>query len=111
MTTPETDGQLNLATLRDGEAMGLIDAALEELHRDIRDLDKDPTAKRSLTVTLALTPDVERDMAVLALTIKTTLAPMKGLAAKVMIGHDGMSEYRSPQMELPATVVSIKKGG
>jgi hypothetical protein len=72
-----------------GGAVGeRINIELQKVFENIKDPNTDWKKARKLTVTLTLSPDENRDIALVGVDAKPTLAPARGVATKFIIDRD-----------------------
>lgn len=67
--------ELALDTLAAGSVLERIQGAIQEVAENIRDLDTDPKAKRSVTLKLEFRPSADRENVELRSHVKVALAP------------------------------------
>jgi hypothetical protein len=90
MSIPSTMGEpVKLADLEDLEDRFRV--ASEEVARNIRDLDTDATATRSIIIELVFKPGSQRTSADVIIKTKVKLAPMVEGIAGVNISHAGLT--------------------
>lgn len=111
MIDPET-GELdnvNLATLAEGAAVEMVNEALVEAFRDIRDPNTPATAKREIKLVLTLAPDEERQIVKMDIGVEKKLAKVRPSTAMIELSRqrDGqilaveLSARPSRQREIP----------
>lgn len=64
-----------LDSLMGGAAQEKFNIALREVLSNVRDPNTNPTAKRSITLTITIAPNASRDVAEMTVQTKTKLAP------------------------------------
>ena len=81
--------RLTLATLCGGEVQEKMDRALEKVAKNILDPKTDPNKKRSITLKISLTPDLNNydDIKVDA-NVSVTLAPEIGISTRFFVDKD-----------------------
>ena len=86
---PET-GELdtvNLATLAQGGAVEMVNEALEEAFRDIRDPNTPATTERKIILTLSMKPDEERQIVTMAIGVEKKLAKVRPSGAMIELSR------------------------
>ena len=100
------DELTSLTNLADGAAVELFDMALEDAIKNIEDLNRDPKAKREITLKVTLVPTENQGMIAVYIDCTPKLAARKTINALLMFGrNNGRLETRElhKQMELPFT--------
>lgn len=114
MAIDQETGELdtvNLATLAGGAAVEMVNEALEEAFRDIRDPNTPPTAKREVRLVLTLTPDESRQLIKVDIGAERKLAKVRPSTAMIELTRqrDGqilaveLSARPSRQRDIPGT--------
>jgi len=75
-----------LIQLQSGAAVEMTDDALKEVFANILDLNTDATSKRSVTLTIDLVPDPDRESAKITIGVKKVLAPQSKQTTKLYLG-------------------------
>jgi len=76
----------SLIQLQSGAAVEMTDDALKEVFANILDLNTDATSKRSVILTIDLTPDFDRESAKITIGVKKNLAPQSKQTTKLYLG-------------------------
>lgn len=82
-TSPD---KLSLANMSEGGIIEAFDEELAEVLTNIHDPNTNPTAIRTITLTVKIKPDVDRTVNSLEATCKPGLAPRRIIATKFMSG-------------------------
>lgn len=93
--------RLALDTLCGGAVLGQLAAALDSVAENVADVATEATVKRSVTLTIEITPDEDRALGKLKATVSVKLAPDRPTEARVELTARGMCEYVPPQLNLP----------
>lgn len=81
--------EVSLSNLQSGAVVELFDRALAEVLGNIRDQNTDPKAVRVIAIRVAFKPtDDQREGALIAAKVSTTLAPAKPVGGQVFIGEN-----------------------
>lgn len=104
--------KLSISNLQNGAAIEMIDEALGEVFSNIWDPNTEAKQKRAMHFTITFSPDEERDIVTMGMSIKNNLAKCKQLVARVNLsrirgGEIIASELRSRQMSLPTIEESV----
>lgn len=113
---------LSLATIKRGAAIEMVDDAIQRLLENVVDPNTDAESKRKVTLAITLTPDKNREMLHIDLSVKMAMAPQATVSSIAYVSHtrDGVvaveNDPRQPGLfeepaEGAAEVVDIKKGG
>ncbi len=78
----------SIATLSSGAAIERIDDALSEAIANIQDPNTEAKVARTVTFTLTIKPNTEREMGIVTMATKVKLAPAKEVGATVFMGFD-----------------------
>lgn len=78
--------ELSIKTLRQGACLERFDRALNELIQNVLDPNTDATAKRSVTLTLSVKPNKDRNMAELTVSVTAKLQPATPLSTGCTLG-------------------------
>ena len=114
--------RISVATIKNGAAVELIDAAIQQVLENVVDPDTDAKTKRSVTLKLGFKPDKDRDQMGVTIDVSTSLAPHDTVGTVAFIAHtrDGVVAIETRQRGLyetaaepgdAAPVVDIKEGG
>lgn len=80
--------RVSLATIANGSAEQQFQQALRAIHANIKDPNTKADAKRKVTLTLTFAPGSERDLSVVVVDSKVTLAPPAAKASQVFFGTE-----------------------
>ena len=69
--------KINLNEFANGAFAERVNIALNEVYANIADKNTDPTKKRKVTITMSLSADEERDLALVDIDVKTVLTPAR----------------------------------
>ena len=78
--------ELSIKTLKQGACLDRFDKAIGELVRNVLDPNTEATAKRSVTLTLSVKPNKDRNMGEIAVAIQTKLQPATPLSTGCTLG-------------------------
>ncbi|MFX4306085.1 replication terminator protein [Exiguobacterium sp. A1_3_1] len=81
--------KINLNEFAEGAFAERVNNALREVYANIADLNTDPTKKRKVTISMTLSADEQRDLAMVDISVKTTLTPARAIGSKIIIDVDG----------------------
>lgn len=81
--------KINLNEFAEGAFAERVNNALREVYANIADLNTDPTKKRKVTILMTLSADEQRDLAMVDISVKTTLTPARAIGSKIIIDVDG----------------------
>ncbi|MFP3892776.1 replication terminator protein [Exiguobacterium indicum] len=81
--------KINLNEFAKGAFAERVNNALREVYANIADLNTDPTKKRKVTISMTLSADEQRDLAMVDISVKTTLTPARAIGSKIIIDVDG----------------------
>lgn len=79
---------LDLSKIDDGAVQEKFAHEMEKVLENILDRNTDPTKKRSVTLTIDILPNKDRDMLVLASQCKSKLVPREETETKVLFGRN-----------------------
>lgn len=79
---------LDLSKIDDGAVQEKFAHEMEKVLENILDRNTDPTKKRSVTLTIDIIPNKDRDMLVLASQCKSKLVPREETETKVLFGRN-----------------------
>lgn len=80
---------INLSEMADGAVQERFSIELEKVLTNLMDPNTDHKKARKLQLTLTFNTDENRDISLVAVDAKTTLAPAKGIATKILMDRDG----------------------
>lgn len=94
------DKMIDLEKFAGGALSEKFNIGLKEVLENIADPNTETKKKRKLTVELNFTPDDERELSLVDITVKTKLVPNVPVATKIIIDQDGQggivaSEYQN----------------
>ncbi len=84
--TGELDN-VNLATLAQGGAVEMVNEALEEAFKDIRDPNTPANAERKVVLTLSMKPDDERQIVTMQIGVEKKLAKVRPSGALIELSR------------------------
>jgi hypothetical protein len=73
--------KLSLTNIANGAAAELFDKAMDEVLENVLDENRDATVDRTITLSFKIKSNLERNMAVIAVQSKTSLAPVNPAAS------------------------------
>ncbi len=82
-------GKINLSTLADGAVQERFEIEFQKVLDNIMDPNTSTKKKRKLQLTLTFDTDEDREIALVNIDAKTTLAPANGIATKFLMDRDG----------------------
>lgn len=74
-------------TLARGGIKDIFNAEFQKLLENVLDINTDAEAKRSVTLTVEVTPTETRDEATVTIKAKSKLAPFRGAACRLMVAR------------------------
>src|SRR5207244_5955141 len=80
-------GAVSLATLAGGAAVELFQKELDQVVRNIADVNTDPKAAREINLKVKITPSDERDVGDVIVTCASKLGPIKGVRTAFYFGR------------------------
>lgn len=91
---------IDLEKFADGALSEKFNTGLKEVLENIADPNTETKKKRKLMIELNFTPDDERELSMVDITVKTKLVPHTPVATKIIIDQDGQggivaSEYQN----------------
>ena len=95
---------LNLSTLKDGAIQEQFELEMNQVLKNIHDLNTDTKKKRQVTITLDFTADDARSVITMNHTIKSKLAPQVSVGTTLVTGKDfetGQIEARELKSGVP----------
>lgn len=99
--------QVTLANIGGGAAMELFHAEFQRCLENIQDVNTDPEARRTITITIALAPDEKRSRIDATIKAKSSLAALRPAEALIYLarvqGQNIAKEVRREQMEFPTS--------
>lgn len=84
--------KIDINELSNGAVGERINIELQKVFENIQDPNTDWKKARKLTITITLNPDENRDIALVGVDAKPTLAPAKGVATKFVIDRDNQGK-------------------
>lgn len=78
----------NLSEIANGGAQEKFSRELKRVCANILDENTDPTAKRGITLTIGFTPNDSRDAVSIVASVKSKLAPQKGVSTTMLLGQN-----------------------
>ncbi len=79
---------IDLSNFADGAVAERFNLELQRVLDNIADPNTDPKKVRSVTLTVSLKADEQRDIANVSITAKASLAPAKNIETKIVMGMD-----------------------
>lgn len=115
----ETTVPLSLSTVCGGCAEERFNFELQKILENILDPNTDATAERSVTLTVKVKPDEDRQMMRSTLTVSSKPAPLSPQSSFAMVGKDvrGKAEahevkpFVQSEFQFPENVTQLKKEG
>jgi hypothetical protein len=96
---------MSLANLKEGAVIEAVDVEIQRVLDNIVDPNSDPKTKRTVTLTLSFTPNLERTKMNITAQAKSNLAPDIAIDTMALVGVEGghgvANEVVPRQMELP----------
>ncbi|WP_438497125.1 replication terminator protein [Paenibacillus sp. IHBB 3054] len=80
---------INIGMLAGGGVGERVNLEFQKVAENIQDPNTDWKATRKVTITVTLKPDQEREIALVSVDVKPSLAPAYGIATKLMFGIEG----------------------
>ena len=104
----------DITNIARGGAVELFNDELQRVLANILDLNTEAKAVRTITLTVKIKPNEDRDMSLASVDVKSKLAPVKGTATVLYIGkikgEPVAMEHNPRQPELPLdNVTDIKR--
>lgn len=90
---------IDLNTFADGAVAERFNLELQKILENIADPNTDPTKARKLTLTVALKADENRDLAMVSVTAKSTLAPAKSIETKIVMDYDSNGKVTGAELK------------
>lgn len=105
---------VTLSNINKGAAEELFQAELERVIENIGDVNTEPDAVRKILVEIAIKPNKDRDLAAVAVSCKSKLAPMRPHGHFMQLVFDGEKIHAQTtnvtQQEFDYNVRSIEEG-
>lgn len=104
--------KINLNEFADGAFAERVNNALKEVYANIADLNTDPTKKRKVTISMTLSADEQRDLALVDISVKTTLTPARAIGSKIIIDVDfeGNAVGQELKSSMPGQMMITESG-
>lgn len=80
--------KLDLNNVANGAAKELFNHAVKEVFENIRDENRDPTVKRTITLTFEIKSDLDRQSAGITVTSKTKLCQVRSIMNMIFMRHE-----------------------
>jgi hypothetical protein len=92
------DRQINLSNFAEGALQEKFDAEFQKVLKNIQDPNTPWKTPRKITLELKLTTDEQRELSMVDIVAKSTLAVSKTAKAKILIGMDGKGGYLANEL-------------
>lgn len=104
--------KINLNEFAEGAFAERVNNALKEVYANIADLNTDPTKKRKVTISMTLSADEQRDLAMVDISVKTTLTPARSIGSKIVIDVDfeGNAVGQELKSSMPGQMMITESG-
>ncbi len=104
--------KINLNEFAEGAFAERVNNALKEVYANIADLNTDPTKKRKVTISMTLSADEQRDLAMVDISVKTTLTPARSIGSKIVIDVDfeGNAVGQELKSNMPGQMMITESG-
>lgn len=104
--------KINLNEFAEGAFAERVNNALKEVYANIADLNTDPTKKRKVTISMTLSADEQRDLAMVDISVKTTLTPARAIGSKIIIDvdFDGNAVGQELKSSMPGQMMITESG-
>lgn len=104
--------KINLNEFAEGAFAERVNNALKEVYANIADLNTDPTKKRKVTISMTLSADEQRDLAMVDISVKTTLTPARAIGSKIIIDVDveGNAVGQELKSSMPGQMMITESG-
>jgi hypothetical protein len=79
---------IDIGTLANGAVGERINLEFQKVAENVQDPNTDWKKARKMIITITLKPDEEREIALVSTDVKTTLAPVHGIATKLIFGME-----------------------
>lgn len=94
---------LNVLNLANGEIIDKLSRELERVAQNIVDKNTDPKKERKVTLQISFKPNENREQLTTNITVKTSLAPERGIDTLILMGKDSegqlhLNEVRQQSM-------------
>jgi hypothetical protein len=83
-----SNNPIDLNTFANGAFAEKLNAEMRKVYENIKDPNTDPKKPRTVTMTLKVTGDEERDLGFVSVGSKSSLAPHKDVATKIILDRD-----------------------
>lgn len=90
---------INVGDLAGGAVGERLNIELQRAAENIMDPNTDWKKARKVQLTITLNPDENRDIALVSIDAKTTLAPARGVATKLVIGKDNAGKAVAAELK------------
>jgi len=90
--------QIDLSKFADGALQEKFDAEFQKVLKNIQDPNTPWKTPRKITLELKLTTDEQRELSLVDIVAKSTLAISKTATAKILIGMDGKGGYLANEL-------------
>jgi hypothetical protein len=80
--------KVTLSTIGNGAAEQQFQKLIRDVHANVKDPNTKPDAKRKITLTLTFAPGADRDLTVVMVDSKVSLAPPAAKASQVFFGTE-----------------------
>jgi hypothetical protein len=90
---------IDLNTFADGALVERTNVELQKILENIADPNTDPKKKRTLTITISLAADDNRDVVLTSVVAKSKLAPAKDIQAKLIMDLDNNGKVTGAELK------------
>lgn len=91
--------KINLNEFANGALAERVNIAMNEVYANIADQNTDPTKKRKVVITMVLSADEERDLAMVDIEVKTTLTPARTVGSKIIIDKNAAGQVVGQELK------------
>lgn len=91
--------EIKLSALAGGAVDERFNLELQKVLDNIRDLNTEAKKKRKITLEIVIEPNEQRDLGVVAVTAKTTLAPALDIGTTLIIDSDQSNVVRASELK------------
>lgn len=91
--------KIHLADLAEGAVEERFNQELQRVLANIADPNTDPKKARKVTLTLTLKGDENRDIVLTSIDTKSTVAPAKAIATKIVMGQDSTGKVVGQELK------------